>query len=160
MNAEGNSNDMYYKGAWMLHTLRSVINDDAVFKPLLKAIAMEFRHQNIDGEELIQFVNRTLGKNMSPFFAQYLGQAKLPVLEYQVKGKKVRMRWNAATPNFAMPMEIVAPNGTNLRVEVGQNEWVTVEMEEKAPKTIAFREDKFLFEAVKVGKVKGPSPKF
>jgi hypothetical protein len=59
-----------------------------------------------------------------------------------------------------MPMEILDPNGATLRVEVGQKEWVTVEMQKKAPKTIAFREDKFLFEAVKLAKQKGPSPTF
>ena len=37
-------NDVYWKGAWILHTLRSVMNDDDIFFNVIKESQKKFRH--------------------------------------------------------------------------------------------------------------------
>lgn len=145
VNHEGNATDMYYKGSWMLHTLRSVVNDDAQFKAMLKAIAIEFRHKNVDGAEVIAFISQTLGTDMATFFEQYIGYAQLPQLEYRLKGRKLSMRWNANVRGFSMPMEVVLFGDVVMRVNVTQDDWVTVQLPKSDAGGIRFRENRFLF---------------
>jgi len=158
VNQEGSASDMYYKGAWMLHTLRSVVDDDAVFKALLKDIAMTFRHSNVDGADIIAFINKRLGKDMSPFFEQYIGHAEVPQLEYRLKGRKLSMRWKANVEAFSMPMEVVLFGDVVMRVDVPQDDWVTVQMPRPDADGLRFREDRFLFtlKEVKTKPKKGP----
>ena len=44
VNQEG-SGDMYSKGANMLHTIRHIINNDSLFKPMLRAMNLRFYHR-------------------------------------------------------------------------------------------------------------------
>ena len=49
--------DMYFKGALFLNTLRSVVNDDARWFKLLHDIFQHFKYQNIMTEDIVQFFN-------------------------------------------------------------------------------------------------------
>src|SRR3954465_8932886 len=64
--------DMYFKGALFLNTLRSVVNDDARWWKTIRAVFQHFKYQNIMTEELVQFMNEQLGQNLTPLFDQYL----------------------------------------------------------------------------------------
>ena len=44
---------MYFKGALMLHTLRSVVNDDGQWWTLLRDLFQHFKYRNIMTEELV-----------------------------------------------------------------------------------------------------------
>jgi len=150
MNHEGNSRDMYYKGAWMLHTLRSVVNDDARFKAMLKAIAMEFRHRNVDGADIIAFINRFLDADLTPFFRQYLHHAALPVLEHRWANGELQMRWNSPETGFTMPMEVsIGPDRTE-RLTVHAGQWASVPVSKKELPKMTLRHDRFLFADRKV----------
>lgn len=108
VNEEGDG-DMYNKGMLMLHTLRYAVNDDKKWWALIKCIAdTAFRHKTTDAAEIIEFIGTYLGKEVTPFFKQYLKHADIPVLEYMVKRKKgrimVRCRWKCAEPDFRLPV--------------------------------------------------------
>ena len=100
--------DQYFKGALFLHTLRSVVNDDAKWWKLLRDLYAEFKYRNIFTEDLVAFVNRQLGQDLTPIFDQYLRRAALPVLEvtYNDTDKTIAYRWNAAERGFAMPLKV------------------------------------------------------
>jgi aminopeptidase N len=111
--------DQYFKGALFLHTLRSVVNDlsrrsgddatdDATWWKLLRDLYAEFKYRNIYTEDLVAFVNRQLGQDLTPIFDQYLRRAALPVLEvtYNDADKTIAYRWNAAERGFAMPLKV------------------------------------------------------
>ncbi len=159
MNNKGNERDMYYKGAWMLHTLRSVVNDDARFKAMIKALALEFRHRTVDGKQVIAFINSYLGRNMDAFFAQYLNHANLPVLEFRRSRGALRLRWKTPEKAFVMPMEWSTSPERSDRVTVHADKWVSVPMKKEAFKSLTFRNDRFLFTEKRVTKEKD-SPKF
>lgn len=151
-NSKGNGTDMYYKGAWMLHSLRSLMNDDAKFKAMLRAIAKEFRHSNVDGDDIIRFINRFTGRDLTAFFAQYLAHADLPILEYKVKGRKMSLRWKADELNFAMPVELTDGDGRHHRLESVTTRWSAHTL--RKPRAAQFRHHRYLFDDAKAVKVR------
>jgi aminopeptidase N len=100
--------DQYFKGALFLHTLRNVVNDDAKWWKLLKDLFAEFKYRNIYTEDLVAFVNRQLGQDLTPVFDQYLRRAELPVFEmtFNEQEQRVSYRWRAAERGFAMPIRV------------------------------------------------------
>ena len=102
------SQDMYFKGALFLHTLRSVVDDDERWWKLLRELFQQFKYQNIMTEDLVQFFNARLGRNLTPIFDQYLRRAALPTLElaFNEKDGTLAYRWDAAERSFAMPIKV------------------------------------------------------
>lgn len=145
VNKEGNSGDMYYKGAWMLHTLRNVLADDDLFKSIIKGIAQEFKHRTVDGEEVIAYINEQAGQDLSKFFEQYLENKDVPILEYSVVGNTLELKWKTEVREFQMPLELNIPSKGDLRVTVNSWDWTEVTIKGKDRKNLNFRDDLFLF---------------
>jgi aminopeptidase N len=126
--------DMYFKGALFLHTLRSVVNDlsrrsgdlstearrakvedakadDSKWFKLVRDVYDHFKYRNIMTEELVAFINKQLGQDLTPIFDQYLRRTALPVLEltFHEKEKLVWYRWKADERAFAMPIRVGDP---------------------------------------------------
>jgi aminopeptidase N len=103
--------DMYFKGALFLHTLRSVVNDDARWWKLLRDVFQHFKYQNIMTEDLVRFFNAQLGQDLTPMFDEYLRRTELPTLELafnQAEGT-LAYRWKAEERAFAMPIRVGIP---------------------------------------------------
>ena len=102
------SQDMYFKGALFLNTLRSVVNDDQRWWKLLRDLFQHFKYQNILTEDLVRYVNAQLGQDLTPIFDQYLRRADLPVLElvFNETEGTVAYRWKADERGFAMPIRV------------------------------------------------------
>jgi aminopeptidase N len=103
--------DMYFKGALFIHTLRNIVNDDAKWFRLQRDLYDQFKFKNNFTEEIVAFVNKQLGRDLTPVFDQYLRRADLPVLEltFSEAEKAVYYRWNAAERAFAMPIRVGDP---------------------------------------------------
>jgi aminopeptidase N len=99
---------MYFKGALFLHTLRSVVGDDARWWKLLRDLFERFKYQNILTEDLVGFVNAQLHRDLTPMFDQYLRRAALPTLEltFNEAERTVAYRWRADERGFAMPIRV------------------------------------------------------
>ena len=106
VNKEG-SGDMYQKSSLMLHTLRTLIEDDKLWFKMIKGIAKEFQYQTIDGQYILDYINKKSGKDFSVFFDQYLKNKDLPEFQYKLikQGRNVTLmyRWEAIA-NFDMPI--------------------------------------------------------
>jgi aminopeptidase N len=100
--------DMYFKGALFLNTLRSVVNDDARWWALLHDYFQHFKYQNIMTEDVVAFFNAGLGRNLTPIFDQYLRRAAIPTLEvsFDAGAGTMAYRWKADERDFAMPIRI------------------------------------------------------
>lgn len=107
--------DMYYKGAWMLHTLRNAVNDDKLWWQTLRSFAIDFRIKNTNTNEVIAYLSQKLGKDYSWLFDEYLRHAKPPTLEYRLKKKgtttELTARWATANAAFALPITVFAKSG-------------------------------------------------
>ena len=100
--------DMYFKGALFLNTLRNVVNDDPRWWKLLRDFFQHFKYQNIMTEDVIAFFNTQLGQNLAPLFNQYLRRTELPTLELAFNETEgtVAYRWKADERDFAMPIRV------------------------------------------------------
>lgn len=100
--------DQYFKGALMLNTLRSVINDDRRWWRLLHDTYQHFKYRNIMTEDMVHFFNEKAGINLTPIFDQYLRHAGIPTLELAFDDAKrsVSYRWVADEPGFNMPVQV------------------------------------------------------
>lgn len=117
------SNDMYYKGALLLNTLRHIVNDDQKWWKMLLKYSETYRHKIIDTETVIAFFNTETGRNLTPIFEQYLKHKNIPELEVIVEKKEVKFRWITDVTNFKMPV-ILKQGSKETRLEA-TNEWKT-----------------------------------
>src|SRR5688500_17323021 len=103
--------DQYFKGALFLHTLRSVVGDDLKWFKLIRDVYDQFKYKNNMTEEIVAFVNKQLGQDLTPIFDQYLRRSALPVLEltFNDAEKLVWYRWKADERGFAMPIRVGDP---------------------------------------------------
>lgn len=105
VNKEG-SGDMYYKGGNLVHLIRQIINNDSLFRAILRGLNKEFYHKTIDGRDLENYISKTAGIDLSKVFDQYLRTTQIPVLEYKIKGKKLSYRWTNVVNGFDMPVKV------------------------------------------------------
>ena len=100
--------DQYFKGALMINTLRSVVNDDKRWFVLIHDFYQHFKYQNIMTEDVIAYFNQETGMNLTPIFNQYLRHTAIPTLELKFDESQgtVAYRWKADEPAFAMPMRV------------------------------------------------------
>lgn len=116
VNKEG-SGDMYSKGSNILHTVRTIINDDRKWRMILRGLNKEFFHQTVTGEQVINYMSRHAGVDLRPIFRQYLYFPALPRLEIKKVGNSIMGRWQTDVKNFSMPVRI--------RKKGGEYEFVT-----------------------------------
>ncbi len=83
VNNEG-SNDMYPKGALLIHTIRSIINDDKKFFEIIKGIQETFKYQTVDSRDIEKYISNKAGKDFSDIFELYLKSSAIPKLSIKV----------------------------------------------------------------------------
>ncbi len=109
-------NDMYPKGAWIMHTLRHWLapNDDRRWVEMLRRFYAHFSHSVTTTEQVIEYWAQ-FSDDMEAFWEQYLMHPSIPTLEYYVDDNgTLCYRWKADAPDFRMPFEWRA---------VGETEW-------------------------------------
>ncbi|MEW6073853.1 MAG: M1 family metallopeptidase [Planctomycetota bacterium] len=120
-------NDVYFKGSWVLHTLRWVLGDEAFFAALRRmAYPDPALERTTDGaacrfattEEILAIAEAHAEIELDWLFELYLRQPRLPVLHHEVVGDELRLRWK--TPgdlSFPMPVPVRVGERT-VRVEM------------------------------------------
>ncbi|NMH28954.1 M1 family metallopeptidase [Flavobacterium silvaticum] len=115
VNNEG-SGDMYPKGAWMLHTLRNVLNDDERWWKIINRYSTRFAHQIIDTRTVCDYFSREMSRSLRPVFEQYLNTTKIPLLVWENENGKWSYRYENTVSHFSLPVDIVV-NGKTVRIE-------------------------------------------
>ena len=111
VNNEGSS-DIYYKGANMIHMLRQLTKDDEKWRQILRKMNSKFYHQTVTTKQIEDFLSKEIGRDLNPFFNQYLRDTRIPVLEYKITEGKLNYRWNNVVSGFDMPVEIAGKQRT------------------------------------------------
>lgn len=98
----GADQDIYNKGALMMHSLRHVVNNDSLFFNGLFIIQKDLRKQNISTQELIFKFNQLLGKKYNALFYWYLNKTTPPVLQTfkDEKSKRLYYKWKEKIPFY------------------------------------------------------------
>jgi aminopeptidase N len=135
-------NDIYYKGAWMLHTLRNVIDDDSMWFAIVYGFQQRYKYGIVTTDIFLDFLrsmeisgisnsekeSRKKQKvpvsygpsgfamlNKKAFLDQYLRQPQLPTLQLNTvqKGKKVTITYSWKN----------VVTGFNMPVDIDINGW-------------------------------------
>ena len=107
--------DTYMKGAWVMHTLRSVINNDKIWFEILKEFMVENAKGFANTKDFFQKVKSKTGVDYSYFAEQYFYSPQQPILEYYQRDNKFFYRWSNVNDNFKMPLDLLV-NGAEKRV--------------------------------------------
>ncbi|NRA48429.1 MAG: M1 family metallopeptidase [Phaeodactylibacter sp.] len=101
------SSDMYYKGSNMLHTIRTLINDDEKWRSILRGLNRDFYHQTVKTQQIEQYLIEHTGLDLQPVFDQYLRDIRIPVLACKWKNGQLLYRWEEAIEGFNMPVKVL-----------------------------------------------------
>jgi aminopeptidase N len=110
----GPGQDIYVKGALVMHSLRALVGDDVFFRAVRKLVygteqpapgAMTPRYSTT--REFIGFVNQASGRDLGWFFDVYLYQAELPELLAETADGQLKLRWKTKDDKpFPMPVDV------------------------------------------------------
>jgi len=99
--------DAYNKGAWIIHTLRNVIDDNELFFKTLKGFAVDNAKGIVCTEDVRDYFAEKTGIDLTKFFDQYLFNRKIPILEYAQENGQFYYRWVGAINEFDMPINLL-----------------------------------------------------
>jgi aminopeptidase N len=116
VNKEG-SGDMYSKGAVLLNMVRTIINNDDKWRNILRGLNKTFYHQTVTYDDIINYIDKESGINLSPVFDQYLHYKGLPTLQFTWQNGKPYCKWIADAKDFNMPVRV--------RVKGGEYKFIT-----------------------------------
>ena len=107
VNKEG-SGDIYYKGANLIHNIRHVINNDPLFREILRGLNTTFFHQAVSTHQIEAFISQKSGIDFSKTFDQYLRTIQIPQLNYSINksSSTVVLKWTNCIAGFNMPLTI------------------------------------------------------
>lgn len=127
VNKEG-SGDMYYKGGNLLHSIRHSINNDSLFRQILRGLNKIFYHQTVTTKQIEDYISKKSGFNYSKIFDQYLRTTQIPILEYTVDSSKnaVTCRWINCVNGFDLPLSLFS-NTQSLKLYPEQK-WKTTKL--------------------------------
>jgi len=119
--------DVYWRGSWVLHTLRYLVGDERFFAllrqwadptPPVPTINAACRCRFATTDDFVRLAGRVAGSDLAWFFEVYVRQPELPRLRATRQGATVELRWEApAGLPFPMPVD-VRVDGRTRRVEM------------------------------------------
>ncbi len=125
--------DPYLKGAMLLHTLRYLVGDEAMFEILRRQAYPEPDYSADEllscsqcrlatSAEFIALAERISGRDLGWFFELYLYRPELPELMTEDRGDSLSISWRLPEGvEFPMPVEVVK-NGETMRIEMTDGE--------------------------------------
>jgi len=128
-------NDVYYKGAMVLHTLRNVIADDSLFFDVIRSFYKTYAlHSHPTTADFISLVETKTGKEWDDFFDVYLYRREAPCLEWYYNCTSepleklpwvipdvpfIIARWSRVPEGFSMPVRFMCEDAElSVKLEV------------------------------------------
>jgi len=114
-SAAGWGTDIYYKGAWVMHSLRYLVGDEVLFAALTR---LTYGSDNPVPGEIAPVLRTTddfrvileelSGDDLGWFFDAYFYQAELPRLVQAREGSTLSLEWRTHSAQaFQMPLEVM-----------------------------------------------------
>ena len=111
VNAQG-SGDMYPKAGNMLHAIRHGLDNDVLFRNILRGLNKKFYHQTVTTQQVENYISQQAGFNYQKVFDQYLRNIEIPVFEYYFSnnGGTVNYRYQNCVDGFNLPLTLKNDN--------------------------------------------------
>jgi aminopeptidase N len=110
--------DMYYKGSWMLHSIRNMVADDSLWFSMIRSLYQEFKYKTVSTVDVVDFMDSMTVQDLQPVFRQFLTTTDIPRLVIRKKftrnGLKLKYRWARVVKDFNMP--VIARINENERI--------------------------------------------
>lgn len=109
-------NDIYFKSAWMLHTLRGMVGDDLFWKAMrtvlhgkhdVADIQYPIKPVYMNTEEFIEIFNSVTGRDLTWVFDVYLREAASVIVDEDRSDTSLSLKWNIpGNRPFPMPLDV------------------------------------------------------
>lgn len=135
VNNEG-SGDMYYKGGNMMNLIRHAIDNDSLFRNILRSLNKDFYHQTVTTQQIESYISKHAGIDFSKVFDQYLRTTQIPTLEYYFSPdkKKINYRWTNCVRGFNLRLVVHA--GNNLYILPAKEKWASTSIDSEQDATL------------------------
>jgi len=103
------NHDVYYKGAWFMHTLKHVMGRP-VFLEAIRNFAINNRYGYTSTEAFMEYFQKYTATNLEPLFEMYLYDTDLPVIDLILDGTGV-YSLRITNMDVELPMEVMTSEG-------------------------------------------------
>jgi len=146
-------NDIYYKGAWVLQSLRSSIDNDSIWFIMLKNLNITFNKKNITTSDICKSFSEKTKLNTDKFFEQYLMHAEIPELEYKIVDRgdnlELHYRWGNTIGGFEMPIKVTLAKDLYDFISPTKS-WQIIDLNFHNPDDFKIQTDRFLINIKKL----------
>ncbi|MEO6189773.1 MAG: M1 family metallopeptidase [Saprospiraceae bacterium] len=129
VNYTDQSTDIYYKGAWVLQTLRQSLLNDTLWFQMFKGFYNEHKLGFATTKDFVDYVSLKSGRDYAPFLRQYLKYKPIPKLMYSISHRdtytNIKYKWDCLEQEFYLPVEFDM-DGKKIILEPGAN-WKNIE---------------------------------
>lgn len=124
INEEG-SGDMYPKAGNMLHTIRHSMDNDSLFRQILRGMNRDFYHQTVTTQQIEHYLSDQAEFDYQRVFDQYLRTTQIPVFEYHFdKMKQMTYRYSNCVPGFDLPL-VLQDGAAKMRI-LPTDQWKSI----------------------------------
>ncbi len=147
------SSDHYYKGAWILHTLRHAFNDDKAFFSMMKDFHEKNKIRNVTTKNFVDHVREYTDKDFTGFFEQYLYEKGIPTLQYKLKKKGgntyLYYKWDGVVDGFTMPIGLQLEGERRVMISPEKDKWKKLKLGRVKKGEVVFFKELFLIDIEK-----------
>jgi aminopeptidase N len=120
VNAQG-SGDMYPKGGNMLHSIRHSMDNDVLFRSILRGLNKTFYHKTVTSAQVESYISKQANYSYKKVFDQYLRTIQIPVFEYYMKQGSVFYRYSNCVDGFNLPLVLKKAGVKTLKIVPSQS---------------------------------------
>jgi aminopeptidase N len=113
----------YQKGAWVLHMLRQEVGDD-LFQKIIQTYYSQYKGSNAETKEFEAIAETVSGKELSPFFNQWLYQPGVPMVSVKSYWEKEVLTLTITQlqgASFQFPLEILVEGEDGKQLRIREN---------------------------------------
>jgi aminopeptidase N len=109
--------DVYFKGALVLHTLRSMVGAEGIETLLRRFVSSTDASgrtacRHVDTDAFVQHAEAVAGRALDAFAKTYLYQGSLPRLDSTRTGDTLALQWENAAEGFSVPVPVRVNDST------------------------------------------------
>jgi aminopeptidase N len=120
VNDQG-SGDMYPKGGNLMHAIRHSMDNDELFRKILRGLNKDFFHQTVTSGQVENYISQKSEYNYCKVFEQYLRTTQIPKLEFYLDENKVFYRYTNCVKGFDLPL-VLRDSVTKIRI-IPSEQW-------------------------------------
>lgn len=121
------NHDVYYKGAWFMHTLKHVMGRP-VFLEAIRNFAIQNRYRYTSTAAFMEYFQKYTATNLQPLFEMYLYDTELPAIDLILDGTGV-YSLRITNMDVELPMEIMTSEGLQRVMVSGASQLIESETE-------------------------------